>query len=582
MRMQKKLFLSYILIGIVAILISTFSFWNKGYTYIDKQSKDYYLLQAKLLADNFQKTDPETSKDYHDFVNSYGKEYNVRITIISQNGDVYADSAKDKKLENHKTREEVEMALKGESVSVNRYSKTMKQMYSYSAVPVTSKDFKGVLRVSLPLSERESLDNRLFQSITLSVILCFLIALMIAAILTKVVSNPLVEITKAAKRISEGDYNSVIYTREEGQIGKLASAFNIMSENLKNSIKTLKDQNIELEAMLGSMTSGVVALDNDNMILFHNKEFMNLVGTQKETLTGEAFYHEVRNALIFEAIDSVRKSGENEVKEGYFSISPTEGEKIIRVTATQLTDHSEKVLGILLIIEDITQIRKLENVRSDFVSNVTHELKTPLTSIRGFIDTLKNGAINDEKVARKFLDIIDIESERLSKLIQDILLLSEIESKRDYEVLTYNVDESIKSVIELLQPKLTGQVKIEYTPEPYVRPFTCNPDRMKELVINLLDNAIKYTEKGTITIECREDENDLLLRISDTGIGMEKQHLSRIFERFYRVDKGRSRKNGGTGLGLSIVKHIVELYSGKIRVESEIGVGTVFEIRLPY
>lgn len=229
----------------------------------------------------------------------------------------------------------------------------------------------------------------------------------------------------------------------------------------------------------------------------------------------------------------------------------------------------------------ITKVRKLENMRSDFVSNVTHELKTPLTSIRGFIDTLKNGAIKDEVVAHKFLDIIDVEAERLYSLIQDILLLSEIESAKDQEVMLCRVDKIIGEVVELLNQKVHKNVILIYEPEP-VKLYSCNPDRMKQLIINLVDNAIKYTEEGTIKVECRVENNKLLIRVSDTGIGMAREHLERIFERFYRVDKGRGRKQGGTGLGLSIVKHIVELYNGNIRVDSKENAGTAFEIHFPY
>lgn len=580
--MQRKLFLSYLLIGFTAIIVSAFAFWSKGYDFIDQQSHDYYLMQAELLADNFEKTDPNSIAEYHGFVKEYAEKYNVRITLINQDGEVYADSAKDTELENHGTRQEVVKALKGQSATVNRYSKTMKLMYSYSAVPVSNKDFTGVLRVSLPLSEMRSLDNRLLQAVFVAVLLCFIVATMLAILLAKLITNPIDDITKAAQRISTGDYETKIYTRSKDQIGKLAEAFNLMTKNLNQSVLTLQDRNIELEAMLRSMTSGVVAVDNNNVVLFNNNAFAELIHAKQRDLTGEAFYHEIRNALIFEAMDLVRETGENQVKEGFMNSTGSGEDKIIRVIATPLAADDKKTLGILLIIEDITQIRKLENIRRDFVSNVTHELKTPLTSIRGFIDTLKGGAINDEKVARKFLNIIDIESERLYTLIQDILLLSEIESKKDKEVITYNVDSCIQAVIELLQPKLTEDVKIQYVPEAYVRPYTCNPDRMKELIINLLDNALKYTEKGTITIECTEEQNELVIRVSDTGIGIERDQLSRIFERFYRVDRGRSRKQGGTGLGLSIVKHIVELYNGNIRVDSQVGVGTVFEIRFPY
>jgi len=230
----------------------------------------------------------------------------------------------------------------------------------------------------------------------------------------------------------------------------------------------------------------------------------------------------------------------------------------------------------------VAAMKKVENMRREFVSNVTHELKTPLTSIRGFVETLKDGAIEEPKFARKFLNIIELETERLTNLINDILLLSEIESKEDTKLAPCDVNEVIESVVELLQPKVREHVRLIFIPNPRVPLFTCNRDRLKQLLINLIDNGLKATEFGAVTINCKSTEKFLILEIADTGIGMEEAQLERIFERFYRVDKGRSKAQGGTGLGLSIVKHIVNSYHGTIEVTSKPGEGTEFVVKLPY
>lgn len=230
----------------------------------------------------------------------------------------------------------------------------------------------------------------------------------------------------------------------------------------------------------------------------------------------------------------------------------------------------------------VLAMKKVENMRREFVSNVTHELKTPLTSIKGFVETLKAGAIEDPKIAHKFLDIIEIESDRLSNLIRDTLLLSEIESKKDTKREPCDVNAVITEVVELLQPKVKEHVRLIFHPDSSVRPYSCNRDRLKQLLINLVDNGLKATEFGAVTITCRSTVSQLVIEVSDTGIGMEEEQLDRIFERFYRVDKGRSKAQGGTGLGLSIVKHIVELYNGTIEVASKPGVGTEFTVKLPY
>ena len=230
----------------------------------------------------------------------------------------------------------------------------------------------------------------------------------------------------------------------------------------------------------------------------------------------------------------------------------------------------------------VLAMKKVESMRREFVSNVTHELKTPLTSIRGFVETLKAGAIEDPKIANKFLDIIEIESDRLSNLISDTLLLSEIESKKETRREPCDVNEVITEVVDLLQPKVKEHVRLIFHPDASVRPYSCNRDRLKQLLINLVDNGLKATEFGAVTVSCRSTASQLVLEVSDTGIGMEEGQLDRIFERFYRVDKGRSKAQGGTGLGLSIVKHIVELYNGTIEVTSKPSVGTEFTVKLPY
>lgn len=576
--MQKKLFLSYCMIIVLVLILSMGSFWSKGYEYIDKQGKDYYLMQVKMLADFFHDDDLNGQSEYNEFVKEYSSKYNVRITLIDSKGDVVADSTGEA-LDNHATREEVAKALNGESTTVSRYSKTMGQNYSYSAVPVENGIFKGVIRVSLPLDEITSLNEKLVSGVATAIFLSLVLACVLAFFCSRILARPINEITTAAEKISQGDYSIKIYSNETDQIGRLTEAFNSMTKNLKNTVQSLTQRNIELEAMLSSMSSGVVAIDDGNLILFYNESFTKIVEAKHKEINGKTFYSIIRSTVFFDVIEAVRETNQTEVREGILNLSIN---KLIRITATPVSIVNGASIGVLLILDDITQIRKLENMRSDFVSNVTHELKTPLTSIRGFVDTLKNGAIDDKAVVHKFLDIIDVEAERLYSLIQDILLLSEIESKKDREYITCRVDKTVTDVILLLRDKVPASVDLIYDPEPYVRPYSCNPDRMKQLAINLIDNAIKYTEQGTITITCKEENDKLIIRVADTGIGMAGEHLSRVFERFYRVDKGRARKRGGTGLGLSIVKHIVELYDGTIKVDSKENVGTTFEIRLPY
>lgn len=311
---------------------------------------------------------------------------------------------------------------------------------------------------------------------------------------------------------------------------------------------------------------------------------------------------EVRKALAGESNSIIRRSATFGLDYCYCAV-PLNTEKFQGVIRTaipmeELRNMDDEFLRstvlaiailLLLVLSLIMYFRKylsamraVERQRREFVSNVTHELKTPLTSIRGFVETLKNGAMEDTDCAERFLDIIDIETERLGNLIDDTLLLSEIENKKDVRQEPCNVNEVIGEIVELLSPKIKPHVRLIFTPDPSVRPYTCNRDRLKQLLINLVDNGLKATDFGAVTIQCKSTASHLILEISDTGIGMETEQIERIFERFYRVDKGRSRAQGGTGLGLSIVKHIVELYRGSIQVESRLGEGTIFRVELPY
>ncbi len=577
--MQKKLLLSYIVIILLAISISLIAFWSQGYRFITSQSEHFYLSQATMIGDIFSKEEFQNIDEYNSFAEFYGSKYNVRITIINRDGTVYADSQKNEPLESHANRIEVQRALEGESIVVNRFSETMGRQYSYSAVPVSNGEFQGVLRISLPLSELLAFNNGLASTVLYTVIICFVAAVVLAIIFAGMLSKPINEVSKAAVRIATGELDIKIYTREKDEIGKLAGAFNTMAYSLKDNIDSLTKRNAELEAMLTSMSAGIVAINDLNEILFYNKEFYRFIDRGESDLKGVSIYNIIRNTAVILAIDEVREKLSRVIKEGTITRNSN---LLIKVSGTPLVSEARKNYGVLLIIEDITKMKKLENMRSDFVSNVTHELKTHLTSIRGFIETLKNGAIKNEDLALRFLDIIDIEAERLFELIKDILILSEIESKVQKEVIPCNINDVIAQTIDLLSGKISPSVTIIFNKKPLENEFYCNPDRMKQLFINLLDNAIMYTEKGTIEVSVIEYSTELEIHIRDTGIGMEEEHLERIFERFYRVDRGRSRKVGGTGLGLSIVKHIVELYNGRIKVRSKTLEGTEFIINLPY
>ncbi len=389
--------------------------------------------------------------------------------------------------------------------------------------------------------------------------------------------------------------NGFSYLEHQSEKSYLTQAEMLRDLFLSEDVAASKSYEDFAESYAKTYNIRITIIDADGNVLGESQGASDLMNNHLNR-------EEVQKALAGESNSLIRKSDTFDVDYCYCAVPVDSGDfhGVMRVALplSELKNMDNEfvrstilVTLVLLIVvlflgvyfrKYVQAMKKVENMRREFVSNVTHELKTPLTSIRGFVETLKDGAIEDPKMAHKFLDIIEIEAERLSNLISDTLLLSEIESKQETRREPCNINNVISEVVELLQPKVREHVRLIFQPSSTVKPYSCNRDRIKQLLINLVDNALKSTEFGAVTIVCRTVGNQLVLEVSDTGIGMEEEQLERIFERFYRVDKGRSKAQGGTGLGLSIVKHIVELYNGTIQVSSKPGVGTEFTVKLPY
>lgn len=584
--MKKKITSSFILLIFILTVafsgIMTFSVTQM----MTMQLKDRFVSEAKLTSQLFVETYTKYTADAYDyetFIQEIRKNTQSRVTVISEDGTVLADSSENpSKMDNHIKRPEVVEAIKTGDLGVSiRYSDTVKSDFIYVAIPVTIDSQSWYIRVSKRLVELEEMNARV---LTISLILIGfsgVVAFFISLAVSKKITTPIDALTKAANEIAHGDIGKKIYIHSHDQIGNLADSFNLMSETLSETVGALRNRNFELETILNSMTNGVIAVDKMQKIILINQYCYKLLNIpESEDVKNSPSYIVIRNDEILRLIE----------KTLHFKIAHsaelvyTHNEKILSVTVNPIFERDSVINGAIIVIQDITQIRKLEKMRSDFVSNVSHELKTPLTSIKGFVDTLKNGAINDSATAMRFLDIIDIESDRLSRLINDILLLSEIESREvTPEQTMVDLRSVLNEVVDIL--KYNAQNKglslvFQYETENEVTIFA-NRDRIKQLFINLVDNAIKYTEKGSVTIWVSQRGSWVSIKVIDTGVGFDSSHKERLFERFYRVDKGRSRSQGGTGLGLSIVKHITMLYNGRITVESAVGQGSTFEVNLP-
>lgn len=584
--MQKKIFGTYLLIISITMVITVLFSWNKTKDYffdrVEKESK----IRIELLLDVLKDEQVHNKAFFQEFVEKYAPKTGSRITIIDLEGNVIAESDNNPdEMDNHKDREEIKKALeKGQVYSSLRFSKTLKTYYQYLAIPIELTDFKGVLRTATPLKEIEDIIGDMLTMVVVGIFFGAILAIGTALIITRRLMEPIKVLTEAAIKIADGNYDDKIYINQQDEIGQLANAFNDMTFKLRINMWNLEHKNAELESILSSMSSGIIAVNHEMKIGIYNELFLKLFEIEDKEVEGKLFYEVTRNLVIFELLEHSLETNEMIVKEA--KIPGAKGDRHFMIYANPILSKgdSRKNLGVLLVVQDITQMRKLENLRSDFVSNVTHELKTPLTSIRGFVDTLKSGAIHDDDVALRFLDIIDIEAERLEGLIHDILTLSEIEAMvGDKSTRKYDLGTIIEEVVELLKPEANEKnIELIMDLEDHVAPFKCNKDRIKQLLINIVANGIKYTDKGYVKISLREEFKQAVIEVEDSGIGIEKKHIPRLFERFYRVDRGRSRATGGTGLGLSIVKHIVELYNGKIKVESKPNEGTKMSIRLPY
>lgn len=387
------------------------------------------------------------------------------------------------------------------------------------------------------------------------------------------------ELGEAYDKVAGGDYSIQIKTSLYGDIGKAGKSFNLMTKDIKKSVESLNDRNSKLKAILKSISTGIIAVDSDENVMLMNKVAKNIFNFRIKEYEGTPIEKIVLNKVLLQSMLNMvhlreRSQTQIEIDSTFYKIN---------VGPIRLDENSKIVIGSIINIEDITERIRLENMRSDFVANVTHELKTPLTSINGFVETLKSDLEISPKNRERFLNIIEIESNRLQRLIDDVLILSFIESNSDYyETHMVDIIEPINQSIELVEDYAQSKnITIQKDIAHEELMVNANSDLLKQLVLNLIDNAINYSnDGGTIRIKIIDGENEVKLTVKDDGIGIPQEDIPRIFERFYRVDKARSKKAGGTGLGLAIVKHIVLKLRASIKVNSELDKGTEFIITL--
>jgi len=435
-----------------------------------------------------------------------------------------------------------------------------------------------MMGIALPLTPFDGMFSSMQKPIAIGLLFAvfaiFLISLWRGRCMRLRVEN----MTQIAVRFSKGDFTRNILSGGGDELSVLAETMNQMAKGLNRRITEIENERAKLQAILDNMDEGVIAVNAQRKILLVNRSAEKIFQISEKYSVKKALVEVVKNQVLDEIVEQSMKKAKTLARE--IDILLPE-EKVLKAHAVGIGGQANEVNSVL-VIYDITQLRKLEKIRSEFVANVSHELKTPLTSIKGFIETLLEGALEDKEKREKFLQIMEEDTSRLSRLIDELLELSKIESKQERFNLTHlNLKQLIGSVVETLEPQIKEKKIIinNHFPDIQVR---ADSDKLRQVMVNLLDNAIKFNkEEGTITFDIQEIEDDFQVSVTDTGPGIPEEAIPRIFERFFTVDKARSREMGGTGLGLSIVKHIIENHGGSVSCQSQVGVGTTFSFTLP-
>ncbi|MCF6460019.1 sensor histidine kinase [Clostridium sp. Cult3] len=439
------------------------------------------------------------------------------------------------------------------------------------------------LNISIYNEDISRINRQFGRRVFVSLLVSMVIGLLIGMRHMEYAIEPYRALTKATQNIIDGIYEEEIVFHDDKELEYLAENFNFMSRKLQNTIGQLQEANTKLKATLISIGDGVIAFDNRLNIILINPYAEKILELDEADAMGKGLEEVIRDEklkkVFLELIElGLPKEIEIERKQ------PNDRILTIYANPIMFRKYSTGRLGTVFVIQDITKMKRLERVREDFVANVSHELKTPLTSIKGFIETLKDGAIKNRDLALKFLNIMDGEVNRLNRLVEDLLLLSEVENRKlDIIPELIYVEEVLDEVFQMLGREAAEKnIMLEKEILGNAPPIQGNYNYFKQMLINLIDNGIKYTpEGGYVKTSIEVEKGHLMLKIMDNGVGIAKEEQDRIFERFYRVDKSRSRDVGGTGLGLAIVKHVVSVFNGNIEIESHLNEGTTFQIRIP-
>ncbi len=561
-----KIFAGYLVVMVtMGALILAFSYKTIRSYYVQTEAQDLEKICIPLRQVITPLLKDGKTGSLEALVRSYGQELELRITVIDATGKVLADSEKDPAtLDNHRDRIEISQALAGKVGQSIRYSTTIWQDLLYVALPVeTGGKIIGVIRLSIPLTHISDLLQALRIRLLHSTLLIIALSLALAALFSHLLASPIRALSKASRRVAYGDLSVRVPPKTDDEIRDLTESFNEMAARLESTFSELKGRNEEFESIISSISEGLLVLDNEGKIRLFNTGAQKIMASEK--ILGRYYWELLRSTRFNELIEEGSKgpaSGEVELPDRTFLC-----------IITPLASRRGKVV----LLHDISDMKQIERIKKDLVANVSHELRTPLTAIKGFTETLIEEA--DSKSV-EYLQIIKRHTDRLIAMVNDLLTLSELEEKPQLILEDVNLQDIMTNVLAIYDPMIRSK-GLDLTAS--CEAITLKGDRFKieQLLTNLIDNALKYTEKGQISVDCELREDKATIIVKDTGIGIPREHIGRIFERFYVVDKSRSRSMGGTGLGLAISKHITALHGGKIEVTSTPYMGSTFTVKLP-
>jgi two-component system phosphate regulon sensor histidine kinase PhoR len=507
----------------------------------------------------------------------------TRLTVILPSGAVVGDTDEaPARMENHGDRPEVQEAMKGGVGVSTRFSFTLRHDLMYVAVPVMEQDrIVGVVRASVPMAALAHALRSLYLKIALGALGIALLVAILSFIISRRLTRPLEDLERGARRFALGDLDRKLPLPASEELGSLAEAMNHMAAQLEDRIRTLIRQGQGQEAILASMVEGVLALDTDGRLITINRAGARMLRVNPEAVQKLALQEVVTNPELRWFVNRLLSAQES--IEGEVTLK-TDGQMVLQVHGTALRDAAGMVIGTLVVFHDITHLRRLETSRRDFVANVSHELKTPITSIKGFVETLLAGALKEPENAARFLHIIAQQTDRLNEIIDDLLSLSRIEQEAERHQIAFtrgNLKEVLQAAGQVCAAKAAAKnISLQVNCPDGLR-ASFNAPLLEQALVNLIDNAIKFSPVDSpVGLEAQRAGSEIVIRVKDQGGGIAPEYLERIFERFYRVDAGRSRKEGGTGLGLAIVKHIAQAHGGRVTVASTPGRGSLFSLYL--